>query len=126
MSRVSVSKSKARAKPKPAQPKYIDSSAELAYMLHLQAELAAGAIQSFYLKPGSLRLGEVRYNPDFLVIQLDGTLEYHEVKSNHRYASKGIAKLKMFAGHFHDLRFILVMVGGRKGNTVFNLQEIQV
>jgi len=100
---------RARVKPKPELPKDIDSKHELAYLRILEERHRLKEIQAYYLKPGSLRTGTgVRYEPDFLVITNQGYVEYHEVKGATRFASKGIAKLKMVAHLFSDFAFVLV------------------
>lgn len=106
-------------------PKNLDSTAEESYYHLLTIKANAGEIRNFYLKPGALRLGDIHYYPDFLVIQNDGELQYHEVKSHHRYAAKGIAKLKMVAGHYTDLTFVLVMVTGKSNAPQFEYTEIE-
>jgi hypothetical protein len=103
------SKPKARVKPKPELPKDIDSKHELAYLRILEDQHRLQEIRAYYLKPGSLRTGTgVRYEPDFMVITNQGYIEYHEVKGATRFASKGIAKLKMVAHLFPDFCFVLV------------------
>ena len=100
---------KAKVKPKPELPKDIDSKHELAYLRILEEQHRLPEIRAFYLKPGSLRTGTgVRYEPDFLVITNQGYIEYHEVKGATRFASKGIAKVKMVAHLFPDFCFVLV------------------
>jgi hypothetical protein len=102
-------KRRARVRPKPELPKDIDSKHELTYLRLLEEQHRLQEIQSFYLKPGSLRTGTgVRYEPDFMVITLEGYVEYHEVKGATRFAAKGISKVKMVAHMFPDFSFVLV------------------
>ena len=104
-----MARKRAKAKPKPELPKYIDSRYELAYLRLLERYLSGGLIQAFYLKPGSLRTGDgVRYEPDFLIIDKEGLVEYHEVKGASRFAAKGISKLRMVAHMYQDFKFVLV------------------
>ena len=102
-------KRRARVRPKPELPKDIDSKHELTYLRLLEEQHRLQEIQSFYLKPGSLRTGTgVRYEPDFMVITNEGYVEYHEVKGATRFAAKGISKVKMVAHMFPDFAFVLV------------------
>jgi len=106
----------AKARPKPTLPKGIDSTYELAYLKRLEDKKQAGTIRGYYVKPGSLRLGTgCHYEPDFMVITEDGTLEYHEVKGPTRFAAKSLTKLKAAAHLYQDLIFQLCM-----GKTVLN------
>lgn len=99
---------KARARPQPELPKGIDSKYEARYLKILEDKKYLGHIRSFYLKPGSFRLGiGCHYEPDFLVIAQDGTVEYHEVKGRTRFAAKSMTKIKAAAHQYPDLKFIL-------------------
>lgn len=57
---------------------------ETAYAAHLQARLMAGEIREWAFEPCSFKVGSDRcsYTPDFRVITLDDTLEFHEVKGH--------------------------------------------
>ena len=100
----------AKAKPKPTLPKGIDSTYELAYLKFLEEKKQAGSIRAYYVKPGSLRLGTgCHYEPDFMVVTEDGTLEYHEVKGPTRFAAKSLTKLKAAAHIYQDIVFKLCM-----------------
>lgn len=126
---------KARVRPKPARPPGIDSTAEQQYLERLENQKRLGQIRNFYLKPGTFRTGNgTSYAPDFMVIQNDGTLEYHEVKGKHRFAQKGISKLRMVAHLFPDIQFVLVWVesatfindaGKKVKMPTFRLEEIE-
>lgn len=99
---------KAVAKPKRELPKGIDSKYEARYLKILEDRKYLGQIRSFYLKPGSFRLGiGCHYEPDFLVIAQDGTVEYHEVKGRTRFAAASMTKIKAAAYQYPDLRFVL-------------------
>jgi hypothetical protein len=101
---------KAKARPKPELPKGIDSTYELAYLKSLETQKQAGTIRAYYVKPGSLRLGTgCHYEPDFMVVTEDGTLEYHEVKGPTRFAAKSLTKLKAAAHIYQDIVFKLCM-----------------
>ena len=98
---------KAKAKQQ-ALPKGIDSRYEARYLKVLEDKKYLGHVRSFYLKPGSFRLGSgCHYEPDFLVISADGTVEYHEVKGATRFAAKSMTKIKAAAHQYPDLRFVL-------------------
>lgn len=122
---------KAKAKPKPELPKGIDSKYELDYLYVLREREYKGEIQSYYLKPGSLRLGTgSHYEPDFLVIAADGTVEYHEVKGRTRFATKSLTKIKAAAHAYQCFRFLLCMgepVKNATGKKVleFNIEEVE-
>lgn len=101
---------RAKAKPRPVLPKGIDSKYELEYLYILRKLEYEGKIQAYYLKPGSLRLGTgSHYEPDFLVIAADGTVEYHEVKGQTRFAAKSMTKIKAAAHAYQCFRFLLCM-----------------
>lgn len=91
-------------------PPGIDSSYELAYLRILEDRKYLGHIADFVLKPGSLRLGKgCHYEPDFLVILADGSVEYHEVKGPSRFAEKSLVKVKVAAARFPWFPFLLQM-----------------
>lgn len=121
----------AKAKPKPTLPKGIDSTYELAYLKFLEEKKQAGTIRAYYVKPGSLRLGTgCHYEPDFMVVTEDGTLEYHEVKGPTRFAAKSLTKLKAAAHIYQDIVFqlcmgqnVIIPETGKKGLT-FQISEI--
>ena len=61
------------------RPEY-DSQLEERYAWHLYLECKGRKIRAWKAHPGSLKIAEgVRYNPDFLVVRLDGVIEFHEV-----------------------------------------------
>ena len=99
---------KAKAKAKPVMPPGIDSRYELAYLQLLQDQKYHGLIDDYYLKPGSLRLGNsCHYEPDFMVIGIDGGIEFHEVKGSTRFAQKSLVKIKVAASKFPHFTFKL-------------------
>ena len=124
-------KIRAKAKPKPSLPKGIDSRYELEYLRILERQKSSNEIHDFYLKPGSLRMGTgTHYEPDFMVIANDGTIEYHEIKGHTRFAAKGISKLKSAAYIYPCFRFMLCMgesvkIEGGKPIVRFAMKEIE-
>ena len=100
----------AKAKARKAKfPAGIDSTYELEYLRILEDLRYCGHIADFRLKPGSIRLAKgCHYEPDFLVVQNDGTLEYHEVKGPTRFAAKSITKIKVASALLPWFGFVLV------------------
>lgn len=100
---------KAKAKQKPSLPTGIDSKYELEYLRILEDRKYMGHIHDFALKPGSWRIGDnSHYQPDFLVIAADGTVEYHEVKGRTRYAKASLTKIKAAARLYPWITFCLI------------------
>jgi len=100
---------KAKRRPKPELPPNIDSRYEGAYVKLLESWLTEGKIQAYTLKPGSRRLGpDLRYEPDFEVINADGEVEYHEIKGRTKFAEKGIIKLKAAAEKYPYFHWKLI------------------
>ena len=90
-----------------------DSQLEERYAWHLAIELAGGRIRAWKPHPGSLKIAEgVRYNPDFLVVRLDGVIEFHEVKGGYKKDSKrydkGRIKFRTAAEAFPWFQFVWV------------------
>ena len=55
---------------------------EAAYASHLQGQQLAGFIESYEFENTTFKLAkDVRYTPDFMVVSVDGYVEYHEVKA---------------------------------------------
>lgn len=124
--RLNGARPKARARPKKPLPDCIDSKAEHAVLLKLEADLKAGAIRSYYVKPGSFRTGKgVSYHPDFLVVYLDGSIEYIEVKGKTRFAATSVPKAKMVAHMYPDFVFVILWakeIKGKKAHLPLDLQ----
>lgn len=112
------SRAKAKAR-KDKLPPGIDSELELEYLKILEDWKYCGHIVDFRLKPGSIRLAKgCYYEPDFLVVQNDMTIEYHEVKGPTAFAVKSITKIKVAAAVMPWFGFILV--NGRKEKVTIN------
>jgi len=72
---------------------------ELAYSEYLDDLVERGEILGYLFEPIKLRLAPLTYlTPDFLVVSLDGTLDFHEVKacmSDGRFLCEDDAKVKI-------------------------------
>lgn len=83
------------------------SNLEAAYAGYLHGLMLAGDIQFYKFEPLRLILADAcTLTPDFLVMQKDGTLEFHEVKGRKR--EDAMIKLRVAARTFHWWNFILV------------------
>lgn len=87
---------------------------EKRYELHLAQLKASGTILEYLFEALKLRLADkTYYSPDFLVINKDHEIEFHEVKATSkgkpRYEDDAIVKLKVVAEHF-PFRFKMVWV----------------
>ncbi len=57
---------------------------EAAYSLELEARKRAGEIVDWRFESVKLRLADrTWYTPDFMVVTMDGCIEFHEVKGSH-------------------------------------------
>lgn len=82
------------------------SNLERRYAQHLEARRMAGQIKRWDFEPVNLRLADRTFwMPDFRVIALDDTEEYHETKGFMREDAN--VKLKV-AAKMHPYRFFLV------------------
>jgi hypothetical protein len=82
---------------------------ERAYSQRLETLRLAGEILAWRFEPLKFRLGHAcYYTPDFEVVDLDGLLEYHEVKGFWRDDAR--VKIKTAARLFGDRRFIAVQL----------------
>lgn len=82
-----MAKKKRRARAKKPIPEPYRSQGEVEYAKRLDAERAAGRISEWRYEPMRLLLarpkggkGQWTYTPDFLVVNNDGTMDFHEVK----------------------------------------------
>lgn len=83
------------------------SKAEEAYAWHLEVSLRAGQIADWRYEPITLKLGgDTRYTPDFLVIHLDGSVEFQEVKGHMRDAAR--VKLRVAASMYQVFDFTII------------------
>ena len=99
---------KARAIRKPG----VMNKTEKAYADHLETRRLAGEILSWHFETYTLKLADnCRYTPDFMVIMLDGTMQFHEVKGYWMDDAK--VKIKVAARQFpHVFLAIRKIKGG--------------
>ena len=99
-------------------PKF-KSKLEAGYYAHLQKLQRAGEILDFGYEVEKLRLADgAWYTPDFRVVRLDRTIEFHETKGFMREAAR--VRL-LVAADRHPYRFLLVKkVGGGYETTPIN------
>lgn len=77
---------------------------ESQYADHLEADRLSGRIHSWRYEKIGLRLAKgCTYNPDFLVIRDDGTVEFHEVKGF--WEDDALVKIKVAAEQFPEFAF---------------------
>ena len=74
---------------------------------YLQKQLDEHKIFSFAFEPVTLKLAkDLRYTPDFMVHEIDGSITYYEVKGFWR--DDALAKIKMASEKFPLFRFVSV------------------
>lgn len=85
---------------------------EARYAMKLRAFVSSGLVKEFAYEAVKLRIGEACfYTPDFMVINVDDVVEFHEVKGFWRDDAR--VKIKAAAEKF-PFRFIAVQeVGGK-------------
>lgn len=80
---------------------------EQAYAQHLELRKARGEIAFWRFGVAKLKLADkCWYNPDFVVMLNDGTVEFHETKGH--LESDAAAKLRMVADVWWMFRLVLV------------------
>lgn len=91
--------------------RYFRSAWEANYARYLNWLVAQGQVRSWQYEPqtfvfhGETR-GVISYTPDFLVVEMDGTSAFHEVKGWMDSASK--TRLKRMAKHYPNVRIIVI------------------
>jgi hypothetical protein len=96
---------------------------ERAYGDLLNVRKAAGQVAEWWYEAVTLKLApDCRYNPDFLVMLPDGSLEFHETKGFQREDS--IVKLKAAAEKF-PFRFVLVQKQTKKQGGGWKIEEVR-
>ncbi len=81
---------------------------EAAYYQHLQNKLQSGEIHLIKYEAIKLRLADkTYYNPDFLVVLADMTIELHEVKGSWKapHQEDARVKIKVAAEQFPEFQF---------------------
>lgn len=102
---------KARAR---ALPKGQMNKLETRYAGELELRRRAGEIIAWYFEPVQWLLCKVTsYRPDFMVVMLDGTVEFHEAKGF--WDEKNRIKTKLAASKFPWFRFVGVQWSKRGG-----------
>lgn len=90
---------------------HVRSGWELVYARSLEWLKQKGSIKDWYYEPKTfwfdgVRRGVVSYLPDFLIINNDGTEEYHEVKGY--MDARSATKLKRMAKYYPEVKMVLV------------------
>jgi hypothetical protein len=87
------------------------SETEKRYDAYLDSQRLAGQIDDCGYEPIKLKLAKATfYTPDFMVLHLDGTVEFVEVKGSWKapHQDKSRVKLKVAAKIHHWARFVAV------------------
>lgn len=72
---------------------------EAKYAAHLGALKESGAILDFGYEPLKIKLADkTYYSPDFMILALDGSLEFHEVKARWKHVDKK-TKVVTYSAH---------------------------
>jgi hypothetical protein len=80
---------------------------EAAHAADLEMRKRIGEIQDYLWEPLRLKLApDCTYEPDFLVLMADRTIEFHEVKGGF-ITDDGLVKVKVAAQRFPFFRFML-------------------
>ena len=108
---------KPRARGKRRHTPGVMNKTEAAYAEVLDASYRTNAIAWYGFEAITLKLGpDCRWTPDFLVIDMDGYIEFHEVKAGYVNASGKVVarveddaavKLRLAPGQFPFFRFRL-------------------
>jgi hypothetical protein len=90
---------------------YVRSSWEANYARYLNWLVIQGSIKSWQYEPDEFIFEEIKrgcrsYLPDFKIFNLDGTIEYHEVKG--WMDQKSATKLKRMAKYYPDIKIIVI------------------
>jgi hypothetical protein len=98
------------------------NKAEASWAQQLELMRRAGDIEWYAYEPVNLRLApNTYYNPDFLVLCSDGTLEIHEVKGFWQDAAR--IKVKVAASTF-PFRFKIIKALTKKEGGGFSTTEV--
>lgn len=89
---------------------------EAAYASMLEMKERAGEIQGYVYEKVKLRLASnTYYTPDFMVLDKEGYIEFHEVKG--RLRDDALVKFKVAAEQFPWARWVMVRKAGSDGLT---------
>lgn len=93
------------------------------YAAMLDMKQRAGEIQGYVYEALKLRLADkTYYTPDFMVLDKEGYIEFHEVKGQLR--DDALVKFKVAAEQYSWARWVMVREVGSKGLTWDVLYEI--
>jgi hypothetical protein len=80
---------------------------EAAHGLDLEMRKRAGEIQDYRWQPLRLKLApDCTYEPDFMLLMADGSIEFHEVKGGF-ITDDGMVKARVAAQTFPWFRFVM-------------------
>lgn len=90
---------------------YVRSSWEANYCRYLNWLVSIGEIESWQFEPDTFEFTKIRrgsrfYTPDFKIVNLDGSIEYHEIKGYMDAKSK--TKLKRMAKYYPEVKLIVI------------------
>jgi len=93
---------------------YFRSKWEANYALYLDYLVEQGQIKDWEFEPGffifdKISHGTTRYMPDFLIKNVDGSVEYHEIKGYMDSRSK--TKLRRMAKYYPNIKLVLIDSG---------------
>lgn len=89
----------------------------------MEEQRHAGEIVRWYFEPMSLRLAKgSSYKPDFMVIDAEGLVEFHETKGFMREAAN--VRLKVAAEKFPEFVFRLIRKRTKKDGGGFDVQTV--
>ncbi len=97
---------------------------EQAYAAHLTKQVEEGKILRWDFEPERLKLAcATYYSPDFRVIQLDGTIEFHETKGF--WTDDARVKIKVAAA-LHPYKFVSIYKIPTKVGGGWRTEEVKV
>ena len=99
---------------------------EKAWSLHLEEQRHAGEIDRWYFEPMSIRLARPRcsYKPDFMVVDKDGFVEFHECKGYMEIAAN--VRIKVAAEKHPEFVFRLIRKRKKKDGGGFSVDVVGV
>jgi len=93
------------------------------YANYLEGLKVLGEIEDYKYEPIALRLARrTTYTPDFMVMLLDGTLEFHETKGF--WEEDARVKIKVAANMF-PFRFLAIKEKPKKSGGGWDIEEIK-
>lgn len=97
---------------------------ERTWSLHLEQQRLAGLIDRWYFEPMSIRLGRpaCAYKPDFMVIDNEGYIEFHETKGHMEEAAA--VRIKVAAEKHPEFVFKLIRKKSKKAGGGITVEVI--